>query len=258
MIFDKSSSKESQIKIQAAKNFIDLLLQLKLIEKKELSFKNFIGNIFVQEKFLPDCLIHPTIANDNNFSSGFQLLEYLGDAVLYLETSKFLIGYKKTKKLNEGELSVVRQKFISTKILTKISTEINLEKYLIISKGQNKNKKGSKILADAFESFLGSLYLYDKEKVPFFLKNTLFKHIVKNWNSQLVEKDSKTQFQEMIQGNLKNEKIRYTSVKRGDRFEVTLHVGNQIFGKGISTSIKKAEQIAAKKAIDSSRGKNWN
>ena len=67
-------------------------------------------------------------------------------------------------------------------------------------------------------------------------------------------KDHKTVLQEVIQRN-PGETIEYvlvgeTGPDHDKRFEVEVHLNSNVIGRGIGTSKKKAEQLAAKEALE--------
>ena len=84
-------------------------------------------------------------------------LEFLGDAVLEIAVTEYLFNeYPDTP---EGDLTNWRASLVNAKILSKIASEIDLEKYLYLSKGESKDKNSKArlyILANAIEALIGA------------------------------------------------------------------------------------------------------
>ena len=82
-------------------------------------------------------------------------LEYLGDAILNAIASDIL--YHRYKKGNEGFLSGTRSKIVSRESLNRIAIEIGLDKLILTAK--NNYLKKDNIYGNAFEAFIGAIYL---------------------------------------------------------------------------------------------------
>lgn len=89
----------------------------------------------------------------------YEVLEFLGDAVLSLIVSEVLI--KEFPQAREGELSQIRSAVISEVYLSKLARELNLQDYILISRGE-RSQKGSErdsLLCDVFEAVFGAIYI---------------------------------------------------------------------------------------------------
>ena len=159
-------------------NFINL-------EKKiNYSFKNKI--------YLSTALTHSSKSKNNN-----ERLEYLGDAVINLAISDYLI--KNYTDLDEGSLSILRSNLVSRATLSKVASQLGLESYLKIGKSLlNQENKKISIYGNAFEAIIGGIYLdKDFSQAASVVINLLAQEIeslVKNKS-----KDKKTQLQEELQ-----------------------------------------------------------
>ncbi|MDD2681173.1 MAG: ribonuclease III [Patescibacteria group bacterium] len=124
--------------------------------EKTLGFKfnnvNVLRQAMVHRSYLNE---HPEFASGHN-----ERLEFLGDAVLEIVVTEYLyLNYPETP---EGDLTNWRASLVNSKMLYVIATELNLENYLYLSRGEakDKNKKSRQyILANAVESLIGAIYL---------------------------------------------------------------------------------------------------
>ncbi len=98
-----------------------------------------------------------------NEHRGFHLphnerLEFLGDAVLELISTEYLY---KNYDHSEGELTNFRSALVNYKMLSDIARRMNLEQYLLMSRGEAKDTGRARqvILANCIEALIGALYL---------------------------------------------------------------------------------------------------
>ncbi|MEO6077681.1 MAG: ribonuclease III domain-containing protein, partial [Candidatus Andersenbacteria bacterium] len=112
-----------------------------------------LGVSFTDESVLRTALTHRSYLNEN---PAFELdhnerLEFLGDAVLELVVTDFLY---QNYPLPEGELTNLRSAVVRGEMLSKIALEMNLEPYLLLSRGESKDtgKARQYILANAVEA----------------------------------------------------------------------------------------------------------
>jgi ribonuclease III len=220
---------------------------LSLLEKK-------LGLKFKNQDLLKQSLVHRSYLNEH---PGFHLnhnerLEFLGDAVLELITTKFL--YQNFDN-PEGELTSFRASLVNTKNLSKIAQKINLSPYVYLSKGEKKSKGKAKeaILANAFEALIGAIYLDQGFKIAenFIQKNLLpqLEKIIKEKSYQ----DPKSKFQEITQ-----EKFKITPVYRlikdsgpdhSKIFTVGVFLNNELIAQDKGRSKHEAELKTARRAL---------
>ena len=65
------------------------------------------------------------------------------------------LGFNK----NSGEFSIIRSNIISNQTFTKFAKKIKLEKYIKVSKGQNKVGITNSMLSNCFEALIGAIYI---------------------------------------------------------------------------------------------------
>lgn len=186
-------------------------------------------------------------------------LEFLGDAVVELSVTDFL--YKKYPHANEGDLTSYRAALVNAVTLGALAIEIGMEPYLLMSKGEAKDR-GTKareiILANAFEALVGAIYMdqgYDEADK--FLKSYLMgktEEIVKKelW------RDSKSFFQEEAQeftGITPSYSVLAEEGPDHDKkFTVGVFLDEELIGQGEGKSKQDAEQAAAAEGL---KKKGW-
>ena len=214
-----------------------------------------LGIKFKDKDLLTQAFVHRSYLNENpSFHlSHNERLEFLGDAVIELLVSDYL--YKKYPDQSEGKLTNWRAALVNAKMLAKVAEELNLNDFLLLSRGETKEKGKARqyILANTFESFIGSLFL-DSGLNP--CDSLLKKHLIARL-SEIIEsglyRDSKSSFQETAQ-----EKEGITPVYRvlkesgpdhAKSFVVGAFLGEELIAQGDGLSKQEAEEAAAKKAL---------
>jgi ribonuclease-3 len=219
--------------------------------EKELIEK--IGYGFTNENLLVEALTHRSYSNEKKLNRNYERLEFLGDAVLQLIVTEYLI--LKYKDFDEGVLSKYRGYFVSEEFLSKIAKEINLGKYIRLGKGEKQSGGEYKpsLLCDIFESLIAAIYLdgsySDAKKLVINLMSGYIDEIIKN-ESLL---DSKTELQKISQQKFDTLPEYKVIEEKGPEHEkvffVEVTVGDSLKVIGSGRSKKKAEQDSAKKAL---------
>ena len=224
-----------------------------ILEKKlDLKFKN--------KDLLVQAFVHRSFLNENlDFKlSHNERLEFLGDAVLEQIVTEHL--YKEYPEKSEGELTSLRAALVNAKMLAKIAQDLEFNNFLLLSQGEAKEEGKARqyILANTFESFIGSLYLDQGLDIcRKFIKNNLIKELPFIIESGIF-KDAKSRFQEEAQ-----EKTGLTPVynvleewgpDHDKKFVIGVFLGEELIAKGEGSSKQEAEEEAAKEAL---KVKNW-
>lgn len=210
----------------------------------ELTDLTLIERAFIHSSYLNE---HPETDVEDN-----QRLEFIGDAVLQLWSARYL--YDRVPALTEGQMTKMRASMVNEASLCKMGLLLGLNEFLKLGQGEIREHGIEKpsIVADMMESFLGALYL-EKGFEPI---DRLLRSIIDSM--ELSEKhqtdDYKTRLQEFVQADDKRS-IEYNLLSESGpshdrRFEMAVTIDKMIFGKGIGNSKKKAEQAAAKEALE--------
>ena len=218
-------------------------------------FQEVIGYKFTNIEYLKVALTHSSYANENREKNVpfNERLEFLGDSVLGLVISRYL--FENFPKHHEGKLTKMRASVVCEKSLWECAVNIELGKYLILGKGEERmgGRTRMSILADAFEALIAAIYLDSGlETVREWILGQLYESIVDASRGKMF-KDYKTDFQETAQKN-GDVDIRYeieneSGPDHNKTFLVNVYLDGRLMGKGEGTSKKKAEQNAAQNAL---------
>lgn len=220
------------------------------------SFEEKIGIKFKNPDLLKQAVVHRSYINEH---PEFELyhnerLEFLGDAVLEIVTTEFLFNnYPDTP---EGDLTNWRASLVNSKMLARVAEEIELEKYLYLSKGEarDKNSKARKyIIANAVEALIGAIYLDQgiKAATKFISRRMLSK--LDNILAEELYLDPKSKFQEKAQETYKiTPHYRVLSEAGPDHdknFKMGLYLKDKLIAEGEGSSKQEAQVDAAQKGI---------
>lgn len=113
-----------------------------------------LGHQFADVHLLSLALTHRSRSSLN-----YERLEFLGDSILGFVIAEWL--YHRFPELSEGKLSRMRSSLVRKETLAELSRKLDLGAHLILGEGELKSGgfRRDSILADAFESTIGALYL---------------------------------------------------------------------------------------------------
>lgn len=218
--------------------------RLKALEAKYgLQFANF--------DLLVRAMTHSSYANETGTKSN-ERLEFIGDAVLDLAVGRFLFDHLPN---DEGVLTKKRAQEVCESSLHQYAKSMRLGEYLLLGKGEEKSGGREKpaVLADAFEAFLGAIFL-DKgfEEVYKVLEPVVFPIVRKTLHSD--DNDYKSKLQELVQSDkrsLSYEIIAESGPSHDKEFIARVVMDDTIkMGVGRGKSKREAEQNAAKETLD--------
>ncbi len=211
---------------------------------------------FINKDLLREALTHRSYLNENHrwpFSHN-ERLEFLGDAVLELSVSVLL--YRKFPEAPEGQMTMFRAALVNYQRLAKVAQEINLHKHVLMSRGEAKDsgRAHEVILANAFESVIGAIYLDQGFKVVHsFIEQAVFTHLEEVLKNKSY-KDPKSELQEIIQEEKRLTPTYKVLEEKGpahDRiFRVGVYFGSEVITEGTGSSKQEAEVDAARKALE--------
>lgn len=221
-------------------------------EKMEIeSLEKKIGYSFKNREYLHRALSHSSYVNErHNNEESNERLEFLGDSVLGIITADY---YFHNFSLPEGELTKLRASTVCEKTLSSFADQIELGKYLMLGKGEERTggRQRPSINADAFEAVIAAIYLDGGiEEARKFVLRFVEKLSEKHGSF----KDYKTTLQEIIQKN-PEETLEYivvdeTGPDHDKSFAVEVHLNSNVIGRGKGKSKKNAEQEAAREALE--------
>ncbi len=213
-----------------------------------------LGYEFKNVSLLETALTHSSYANENKKSStSYERLEFLGDSVLSFIISTHI--YNNFSSLPEGGLSKMRASLVCERCLAQCAEELNLGKYLVLSKGEamTGGRTRPSILADVLEAIIAAVYLDGGiTAAQTFKLNILADSIIQVQKGKGTFKDYKTELQEHMQHGDKS--IEYNHIKEegpehSKMFTVEVVSGRSVLACGTGRSKKEAEQDAAHNAL---------
>ena len=211
-------------------------------------FEKIIGYEFKNINLLKTALTHSSYGNEHNVEYN-ERMEFLGDAVLELSMSDFLYS---NISLDEGVLTKTRAKGVCEGALNIYAEKINLQKYLILGKGEEATggRKRPAIIADALEAVLGAVFLdSDFSYARDIVKNKFIPYLDLAYKN----KDYKSMLQEKLQSEKRT--IKYEITKdlgpaNNKTFEAVVYMDDILMGRGEGKTKKEAQQNAAKDALE--------
>ena len=213
-----------------------------------------IGYRFKNISLLQNALTHSSYANErwHNSLLSNERLEFLGDAILGMTVAKYL--YQTFPDRPEGELTRMRADMVCEQTLAKVAARIDLGKHLLLGNGEEQGggRKRNSILADAVESVIAASYLDGGlEAAQQFIEKFI---LVEVPVTRLHNADYKTALQELVQQK-KNQVLTYTLIGESGpdhdkKFEVEVKLNGTVVGTGSGSSKKRAEQDAARSALE--------
>ena len=199
---------------------------------------------------------HASYYNENRDTckADYDRLEFIGDAVLDLIVADLV--YRRFPKMNSGDLSKCRASLVRGVTLSSFSNQIGIANYIRVSKGEEKSGPiKANIMEDCFEAFIGAYYLDNHEnfELTWKLVNSFFADPIEHYEVYEIF-DYKSKLQEILQADVKGDIVysivRETGSPNDKCFEVEVSCNGIVLGNGQGSSKKKAEQEAAKNAIE--------
>jgi ribonuclease III len=181
-------------------------------------------------------------------------LEFLGDSVLGLVTSEYL--YRQHPNEHEGQLTKTKSLLVSKAILSRRALAMGLGRFVLMSHSEVESggRQRLSIIADAFESVVGAIYLDQGfEAGRTFIERWLLR------DSREIAADKrhtnyKSHLQEYVQSTFRTHPVYRIRSEMGPdhskQFMVEVMVGKRTLGEGKGRNKKEAEQAAARDALE--------
>jgi len=220
------------------------------------TFEESIGIVFSDKEILQRAFTHRSYINENPRSglSHNERLEFLGDAVLELVVTDHL--FRAYPEHTEGDLTAYRSALVNAVVAAEVAQDLGMNEYLLLSKGESKDTGRARqtILANAYESFIGALYLDQGYSVcDVFINKTLIPKLAdiinkKSW------RDAKSHIQEEAQERLgvtpSYEVVGQLGPDHDKFFTVGIFFGDKKIAEGKGRSKQEAQQAAAQAALE--------
>lgn len=182
-----------------------------------------------------------------------EALEFLGDSILGLVVADYL--FRAYPGANEGELSRMKHRLVSSPTLAKASTELGLGEFVRFGRGEEKSggRRKAALLADVFEAVMGAIFLDGGlPAATQFVERTLGDDLRRADPIAAAAADPKTMLQERLQA-IREPAPQYKVIETlGPPHHRTFYVELQWNGgtaRGEGRTIKAAEAAAAQIAL---------
>ncbi len=228
-------------------------------EEKISELEKKIGIKFKKQDLLLQALTHRSYLNENPkwHLDHNERLEFLGDAVLELVVTEYL--YNKYPN-PEGDLTNWRAALVNAIMMAKVSAKIDLNDYLLLSRGESKDigRARQYILANALEAVIGAIYL-DRgyEAASDFISRFIIDELPKILEEKAY-KDYKSLFQERAQDEAgitpTYEVLKEWGPDHAKHFRIGVFLEKDLIGEGEGPSKQDGQQEAAKDAL---KRKEW-
>ena len=213
-----------------------------------------LGYRFHNITLLQNALTHSSYANEHWHDSlrSNERLDFLGDSILGMVVAEYL--YRNFPDRPEGELTRMRADMVCENSLARIAEQVDLGKHLLLGNGEEQGggRNRPSILADAVESVIAASFLDGGMAAA---EGIIRRFVLSNVPvSKLKNLDYKTSLQELVQQK-KNQQLSYQMVgEKGPdhdkEFFVEVSLNGTVVGKGSGSSKKRAEQDAARAAME--------
>ncbi len=185
-------------------------------------------------------------------------LEFLGDSVLGLVTSEFL--YRENPTEHEGQLTKTKSLLVSKAILSRRALAMGLGRFVLMSHSEVESggRQRLSILADAFESVVGAIYLDQGFEAA---RGFIHRWLLQDSSEIVADKrhtNYKSHLQEYVQSTFHTHPVYRIRGEAGPdhskHFQVEVMVGKRVLGEGRGRNKKEAEQAAARDALERLEG----
>ncbi len=194
-------------------------------------------------------------------AESYERLEFLGDSVLSLCITTEL--YRRFPDLTEGQLARLRAYVVSRATCARVAVRLGLGKRLREHAGEGREgseagvlESNQNVLADLTEALIGATYLaFGFETVRPAVVEVFNEHIRYAVHSYI---DYKTELQEHLARDGRS--VRYdvvasTGPAHDREFDIQARIGDEAVGRGVGSSKKRAEQLAAREALSELRAR---
>ncbi len=220
------------------------------------SLGSSIGYRVVDENLLTTALTHPSYASEHPGSSDYQRLEFLGDAVLELAVTRYL--FDEFPDASEGRMTLMRAGVVSEQALASVARTWGVADLILLGRGEEATggREKRSILSDVVESILAAVYL----EAGF---GRVEQVVREHWQPMIGDRsaapgrtDYKTRLQEVLVAAGRD--VEYLVTETGPQhakvFTATVRSSGEDLATGTGTSKKRAEQDAARQALEDGTG----
>ena len=213
-----------------------------------------IGYTFRDLSLLETALTHTSYANEvyKDGLRSYERLEFLGDSILGFTAADYLLGA--FPALHEGELTKLRAELVCEASLAETAKKLKLGEYLRLGKGEEAGggRQRVSIIADVVEAVIAAIYLDGGLSAA---RRFIYDFVLVDVKARVkLNADYKTMLQELVQQK-KNQVLSYellgeSGPDHDKEFSVRVLLNGSPVGIGSGSSKKRAEQAAARQAVE--------
>lgn len=211
-----------------------------------------LGYRFRDHDLLEEALTHRSQLPDDPVAVSYERLEFLGDAVLQLAVTRYL--FEAYPDAAEGEMAKVRAAVVSETTLAQLAAGFGIADALILGKGeaQSGGRNKPSILSDVVESLLAVVFIESGFAVAEEVVRAHWCPLVDERATAPGLRDYKTRLQEHLARDelIPDYLVADSGPQHAKTFAATVSAGGEVLGQGSGTSKKRAEQAAAKAALE--------
>ncbi|MBP1633018.1 MAG: ribonuclease [Acidobacteria bacterium] len=206
-----------------------------------------LGHTFADRSLLERALTH----RSHDPASSNERLEFLGDSVLEFVVTGYLFA---SSGLDEGMMTKVRLSVVSRAALVEVAGRIGVGEAVVLGSGEAETggRLKASILADTLEALLGAVYLDGGVEAARRVVLAHWAPLIADHIAAPGQRDYKTRLQEVLaqEGQVPSYVAEGEGPEHARVFFATVAAGGRVLGTGTGTSKKRAEQAAARYALD--------
>lgn len=208
-----------------------------------------IGYEFKNKELLRQAFVHSSYAHEENIRDNDRM-EFFGDAILEYLVSEYI--FKKYRDCDEGQLSKMRAVVVSADGLRPVVDDLRiLECLLVAGSSSNIRSLSRKIEANLYEALLCAIYLDGgmpaaRRFVIKTLKTSMdnaARNLRQNYKSLVQE------YCQQRRWNVDYKQLEKSGPANTPRFTYALYINGKRVSEGSGSSIKNAQQEAARKIV---------
>ncbi len=225
-------------------------------ESRSGELEKKLGHRFRNLELLERALTHRSYIHtpENENLRANERLEFLGDSVLGMVTSRFL--FENFPDKSEGDLTKLKSTLVSEANLSRVAKSISLGKYLNLSEEEEKagGRERNSIVSDAYEAVIGAVFL-DGGLAPVerMIREQILKKYLEITTDQALH-NYKGELLEYMQalglGLPRYDVLEEKGPDHQKRFTIAVSAKGKKIGQGVGKNKKEAEQKAARMALE--------
>lgn len=221
--------------------------------QKVAEAERILDHHFKDRRLIESAITHPSAVEGQPVSASYERLEFLGDSILGAFVACDL--FEKFPAMDEGELTRLKISLVSGKTLSEVAGKLGVGDLIIF--GESERGTGARgmhsALENVYESLVGALYLdAGAEKTHAFIRSTLTPYMV----PELAEAplSPKSKLQEVTQRDFhcapEYRLVGEEGPAHHPTFTSVVFVDGRRVGRGVGSSKKESESIAASAALE--------